>query len=181
MCQKIVLDYAFMGSSDEDENLAILVVKGRRTRMVFSRVVPRKGVVHDQSATQLLADLQLLGYSEVILKCDGEPALKAVQEKVNRHFEGTAGCENNPVGDSRATGAAERTVQAVGELIRVIWRGLEDRVGASLPGKHVVTAWLVEHVGDLISHYQVGDDGRTGYDRHVRVMLSSLVERYTKD
>ena len=87
MCQKIVFDFTFMGSSDEDENLAILVVKDGRTRMVFSRVVPRKGVFHDQSTTQLLADLKLLGYSEVILKCDGEPALKAVQEEVKRNFE----------------------------------------------------------------------------------------------
>ena len=29
---EIVIDYAFMGSSDEDENLAILVMKDRRTR-----------------------------------------------------------------------------------------------------------------------------------------------------
>ena len=70
---EIVFDYAFMGSSDEDENLAILVVQDRRTRLVFSHVVPRKGVAHDHSATQLLADLRL-GYNEVILKCDGEPA-----------------------------------------------------------------------------------------------------------
>ena len=91
---EIVFDYAFMGSSDEDENLAILVVKDRRTRLVFSHAVPRKGVVHDHSASQLLADLRLLGYNEVILKCDGEPALKAVQEEVKRRFEGTAICEN---------------------------------------------------------------------------------------
>ena len=71
---EIVFDNAFIGSSDEDENLAILVVKDRRTRLMFSHVVPRKGVVHDHSATQLLADLRLLGYNEVILKCDGEPA-----------------------------------------------------------------------------------------------------------
>ena len=158
---EIVFDYAFVGSSDEDENLAILVVKDRRTRLVVSHVVPRQGVVHDH-----LADLRLLVYNEVILKCDGEPALKAVQEEVKRRFEGTAICENSPVGDSRANGAAERNVQAVGEMIRVVRRGLEDRVGASLPGKHAVTAWLVEHVGDLISRYQVGDDGRTGYERH---------------
>ena len=54
---EIVFDYAFMGSSDEDENLTILVVNDRRTRMVFSHVVPRKGIVHDHSATQLLSDL----------------------------------------------------------------------------------------------------------------------------
>ena len=57
---EIVFDYAFMESSDEDENLAIFVVKDRRTRMVLSHVVPRKDVVHDHSVTQLLSDLKLL-------------------------------------------------------------------------------------------------------------------------
>ena len=76
-------------------------------------------------------------------------ALKAVHQEVKRRFEGTAICENSPVGDSRANGAAERTVQAVGDMISVVRRGLEDRVGASLPGEHAVTSWLVEHVGDL--------------------------------
>ena len=146
---EIAFDHAFIRSSDEDENLAILVVKDRRTRLVFSHVVPRKGVVHDHSATQLLADLRLLGYNEVILKCDEEPALKAVQGEVQRRFEGTAICEYSS-----------------GRQPRVVRQCLVDRVGASLPGKHAVTAWLVEHVGDLTSRYQVGDDGHVGKERH---------------
>ena len=76
------------------------------------------------------------------------------------------------------------TVQAVGEMIWVIRRGLEDRVGASLLGKHVVTAWLVEHV-DLISRHQVGNDGRTGYERHKGKLYTrdavEFGERYTID
>ena len=38
---EIVFDCASMGSSDEAENLAILVVKDRWTRLVFSHVYPR--------------------------------------------------------------------------------------------------------------------------------------------
>ena len=140
-------------------------MKDRRTRMVFSHVVSRKVVDHDLNATQQLADLKLLEWNGVIFTCDGEPALKAAQEEVKRRFSGRAICENSPVGDSRAIGAAERNVQAVGEVIRVVSRGFEDRVGASLSRKHAVTAWLVQHVSDLISPYHVGDDGRTGYDR----------------
>ena len=32
----------------------------------------------------MIKDIKKLGYSEVILKCDGEPALKSVQEEVKR-------------------------------------------------------------------------------------------------
>ena len=110
-----MFDNAFVGSSDEDENLAIFVVKNRRTRMVSLTLFHEKGVVHDQSATQLLADLKLLGYSEVILICDGRT-----------HFEGCA---------------------RRGETTLLRHSHLREQPGwrqpASLPGNHVVTAWLV--------------------------------------
>ena len=32
----------------------------------------------------MIKDIKKLGYSEVVLKCDGEPALKSVQEEVKR-------------------------------------------------------------------------------------------------
>eukprot|EP00974_Lingulodinium_polyedra_P086521 8383083-Lingulodinium_polyedra.AAC.1 len=64
------------------------------------------------------------GYSEVVLKCDGEPALKAVQDEVRRRFEGTAICDNSPVVDGRSIGAAERAVQSVGAV-----DGREKRIG----------------------------------------------------
>ena len=113
----------------------------------------------------MIKDLKKLGYSEVILKCDGEPALKSVQEEVKRKRPEPTILENSPVGDSRSNGAAERAVQAIGEQVRVLRRGLEQRLGLKLSGKHPVTSWLVEHAADLLSRYQVGDDGRTGYER----------------
>ena len=73
--------------------------------------------------------------------------------------------ENSPVGDSRANGAAERALQAIAEQVRVIRRGLEQRLELRLSGKHPVTAWLVERAADLLSKYHVGDDGKTGYER----------------
>ena len=69
------------------------------------------------------------------------------------------------MGDSRANGSAERAVQAIGEQVRVLRRGLERRLGLKVSGKHPVMAWLVEHAADVLSKYQVGDDGRTAYER----------------
>ena len=34
-----------------------------------------------------------------------------------------------------------------------------------MSGKHPVAAWLLERAADLLSKYQVGDDGKTGYER----------------
>ena len=56
-------------------------------------------------------------------------------------------------------------VQAIAEQVRVIRRGLEQRLDLRLLEKRPVTAWLVERAADLLSKYQVGDDGKTGYER----------------
>ena len=161
---EIVFDYGFMGAEGE-ETIAIQVAKDRRTRMIFAHVVPKKGITHEHGAAEMTKDIAKLGYNEVILKCDGEPALKNVQDEVKKQRAQKTILENSPVGDSQANGAAERAVQAVAEQVRVLRRGLEQRLGVRLSGKHPVTAWLVEHAADLLSKYQIGDDGKTGYER----------------
>ena len=161
---EIVFDYGFLGSEGE-ETIAIQVARDRRTRMLFAHVVPKKGFTHEHGAAEMIKDIAKLGYSEVILKCDGEAALKSIQDEVRKQRAEPTILENSPVGDSRANGAAERAVQALGEQVRVLRRGLEQRLGLKLSGKHPITAWLVEHAADLLSKYQVGDDGRTGYER----------------
>ncbi len=67
----------------------------------------------------LIKDLEKLGYDEVILKSDGEPALRAVQEEVRRRRGRTAILENSPPGESQSNGVAERAVRAVAEHVRV--------------------------------------------------------------
>lgn len=58
--------------------------------ILFNRGIPRKGLVLEHSAQELLKDLHKFGYHEVILMCDGEPALQCVQEGVGtrRKFSG---------------------------------------------------------------------------------------------
>ena len=51
---------------------------------MFAHVVPKKGFTHEHGAEEMIKDIKQLGYSEIILKCDGEPALKSVQEEVKR-------------------------------------------------------------------------------------------------
>ena len=102
--------------------------------MILAHVVPKKGFSHERGATEMINDIAKPAYNEIILKCDGEPALK-------------------------------RAVQAIAEQVRVIRRGLEQRLDLRLLEKHPVTAWLVERAADLLSKYQVGDDGQTGYER----------------
>ena len=92
-----------------------------------------------------------VGCSDVIPKCDGEPSLKRIWEEVKcRRTEPTI-LENSPMRHSCADGFAEGAVQAIGEQVRVLRRGLELRLGLKVSGRHPVMAWLVEHTADVLS------------------------------
>lgn len=52
--------------------------------MQFAHVVSRKVLAHEHGLKEMLKDVAKFGYHEVILKCDGEPALRSVQEVVQR-------------------------------------------------------------------------------------------------
>ena len=74
-------------------------------------------------------------FYEIILKCDGDQALKTSLEEVRRQRSEKTILENSPVGDRRANGAAERAVQATAEQVRVIRRGLEQRLETTSVGE----------------------------------------------
>ena len=162
---EIVFDYGFLGGKDDDETLAIQVARDRRTQMLFAHVVPRKGMVSEHGAVAMVKDIEKLGYKEVILKCDGEPAMKSVQEEVKRRRSDTTILENSVPGDSKSNGAAERAVKALGEQVRVLRGGLQSRLDLVIRSSHPVMTWLVQHAADCISKYQVSDDGKTAYER----------------
>ena len=119
-------------------------------------------MVHLRGATELVKDIEKLGYDEIILKSDNEPALRSVQAEVKPLGE------TSPFSRTHflvTVGAAERAVETVGEQVRVLRHALELRVGRRLPGHHRVTARLIEHAADMLSRFFVGDGGRTAYER----------------
>ena len=141
------------------------VARDRKTQMLFAHVVPRKGMISQHGADAMEKDIEKLGYKEIILKSDGEPAIRAVQEEVKRRRTENTLLENSPPGDSRSNGAAERAVKAVSEQVRVLRAGLQARLGMVLKGNHPVTTWLIQHAADCLNKYQVGEDGKTAYER----------------
>ena len=161
----VVFDYGFMGAEGEAETTPILVVRDVDSKMLFSHVVQRKGLIADHGVRQLVRDIERLGYHKVCLKCDGEPALTSMQHEVVKRRQFDTILENSPVGDSQSNGIAERAVQSVAQQIRVMRHSLQQKMGAVLPGPHPVTCWLVEHASDLLNKYQLGEDGRTAYQR----------------
>lgn len=73
--------------------------------------------------------------------------------------------ENSKVGQSASNGVAERAVQPISELNRVMRSCLQDHLKIGIPSHHPVIAWMLEHAGELIPSFQIGPDGRTAYER----------------
>ena len=57
---ELVFDYGFLGSEGED-TIAIQICRGRRARMLFAHVVPKKGFGHEHGAGEMIKDISKLG------------------------------------------------------------------------------------------------------------------------
>ena len=93
-----------------------MVAKDQRSKCVFPVPVPAKGLdAEEYGARQLLRVLDFLGYSEVMIKCDQESALRKVIESAKMHRgAGTqTGVQNSHVGDSQSNGLVERANRTV--------------------------------------------------------------------
>ena len=161
----VVFDYCFLATNDVKDTIPTQVMLDTRTQMLFGHVVPRKGMIDEHGCEQMIKDLEKLGYDEIILKCDEEPALLNIQDSVVKRRQRKTIPENSPVGDSQANGKAERAVQTLCAHVRVLKKGLENRCKKTFSSDHPIITWLVEHAADVVSRYQVGRDGHTAYER----------------
>ena len=155
---------------DDPEALKILVVKDSRSKSVFAHAVPQKGIDDKRFAVdQIVNDILWLGYSQVILKSDNEPAIvKLLKESLaSLKVSGLdqVGEEHSPPYDSQANGAVEAAVKQVRTRLRTMKLCLERRIGRRIPPRHPVMAWLASHVSAVIRFRVRGPDGKTPYER----------------
>ena len=64
--------------------------------------------------------------------------------------------------EHESNGSIENGVKG---LFRVHLLALDRKLGTEIPIDHPIVAWLVEFVGDVLTKYLVGLDGKTGYER----------------
>ena len=163
----VSMDYCFMGQ-DESKCLPILVVRDHASRFTFSQVVPCKGTGHLYCAKQLVANLEVLGHSRLLIKCDQENSIMdlrsvAIAECKKGGIDVLK--EESPTGESQSNSMVERAVQDVEGLVRVLKDQVEHNYNLVLDSKHPVLAWLVNHAGFLLSRFQLSADGLTSYER----------------
>ena len=117
-----------------------------------------------------------LGYEQVILKSDGEPAIKALKEAVQTdssmkiEVSGRQGepreqiiKEESPACDSRSNGYIESVIKGIQGKIRTMKDALESRIGIKLKDDHSSLPWLIRHAGFIKSRFNIDESGRSPY------------------
>ena len=187
----ISMDYAFVTPKgpivdegdegwDDPSALKLLIVKDSKSGSVFAHAVVQKGIDDKRFAVDMVVrDVLWLGYPQVVLKSDNEPAVVKVLQEALGALKVTgvqAGEEHSPPYDPQANGAVESAVKQVKGRLRTMKLCLERRIRKRIPPRHPIIAWMVTHVADLLRFRLRGMDGKTPYERvRLRPFSSRLV------
>ena len=93
---------------------------------------------------------------KVILKCDGEPAMKAVRDALGRYHGGVIIPEGPAVNESQSNGTAEEAGKTVREFVCVLNDQIEYHTKEDIGTMEVVVLWMVRWAAMLVSRFLKG-------------------------
>ena len=161
----INIDYKSFGQDIDDDKLTSIIMRDSRTGCTASHICESKGISDSWVVQKLVDDIDAWGYTDIIMKSDGEPALVKVVEEVKRRRKHSTIPQNPPAYDPQANGTAEHAVQDVMAQMRAIKLGLEQRTKMKVETNWRILEWMIEHASSLINMCLVGHDGKTPRSR----------------
>ena len=147
-------DYCFFKDKKNDRvNTATgLVTVDRKSGGVCAHVCPKKGAGGGWIVKQYVRDIKKFGYqSKVILRSDGEPAIKDLLSKVGEMRGAETILEQARKEDSKANGRPERAIQSVEKQTRVLKISTENSLGSGFSVDHPCFTLLVMHAADALT------------------------------
>ena len=133
-----------------EESITCVAVKEDRHRNIMSSVALKKGVEEPWAVERVVKFLDLLGYREITLKSDTEPAIIVFRNRVAALCKAEVTTEDAVKGDKESNGLIESAVM----LLRGIKCHIESRTQEPLGDESPVIPWLVEHTGCILSRCQ---------------------------
>ena len=166
----IAMDYFFMRMESSpnvqtmsEESITCIAVKEDRYQNIMSSVALKKGVEEPWTAERVARFIDLLGYREITLKSDTEPAIIAFRNRVAEACRAEVTTEDGVNGDKESNGLIENAVMLIRGIIRTIKCHIESRTQELISDESPITPWLVEHAGCILSRCQKGRDGKTPF------------------
>ena len=161
----VSMDYNEL-NEDSAKPQKIIVGKDEVTGNVFAHNVIAKGLVDDWISKRVVRDLEEFGRSDIILKTDGEPAIKAVQNRVQSLRQGRTVPRTPPAYNPQSNGPCEKAVQDVTAQLRAIKIGLEYRMKSKVHDDAPILQWALEHAVFVLNKLNVTkEDGMTPHER----------------
>ena len=168
----IAMDYFFMRmecspsvQTISEESITCIAVKEDRHQNIMSSVALKKGVEEPWTIERVVKFIDLLGYGEITLKSDTQPAIIAFRNRVTALCKAEVTTEHEVKGDKESNGLIENAVKPLRGIIRTIKCHIESRTQEPLSDDWPVIPWLVEHARCILSRCQRGRDGRTPFER----------------
>ena len=159
------LDEEMQQVDESAAKLKTMVMKDETTGNVYQHKIEVKGAGDEWLSKKMCRDLEELGRRDMILKSDGEPAIVAIQSKVQSMRPGRTIPRNPPAYNPESNGAIEKAVRDVTGQSRALKIGLEARLKATIPEVSAIMEWILEHAPFLINKFSVGHDGMTPHER----------------
>ncbi len=166
----MIMDYSSLNEEiqqveESAAKLKTMVMKDDVTGNVFQHKIETKGTGDEWLLKKMCKDAEELGRRDMVLKCDGEPAIVAVQSRIQAMRPGRTIPRNPPAYNPEANGAIEKAVRDVTDQSRALKLGLESRVKATIPESSAMMEWILEHAPYLINKFSLGHDGMTPHER----------------
>ena len=123
-----------------------------------------KGGPNDWVPKAMVKRLEEWGYGnkKVVLVSDGESSIVAVKNSMITLREPETIPEETPVGEPNAN-LAEGMVRRVREQARTIISQMESGTGGKINKDADIMQWAIRWAANLLSNYQVGEDGKTAF------------------
>ena len=149
------------------EKATILDVKDTLAGCIRAHWVPQKGTAGAPwIAKEVAKDMVIWGHGRCVFKSDQERSIVAVYNDLVKCREPYRTIPvHSPTGDSQANGLIERANRSVKAQVRTFVFALEGYLNVSIDFRHPIFAWIVVHAGFVLTHFEVGRDGRTPYER----------------
>ncbi len=160
----VSLDYQTL-NEDKDQSMKVIIGKDESTGNVLAHNVTCKGLADEWVIKRIVKDMEELGLGHAIVKTDGEPAIVAVQNRVQALRTGRTVPRNPPAYNPQSNGPCEKAVQDVSAQLRVLILALEARLNAAIDDDLPIVQWALEHATFVLNKYNVGEDGMAAYER----------------
>ena len=151
--------------SISEEPITCIAVKEDRYQNIMSSVALKKGVEEPWTIERVAKFIDLLGYREITLKSDTDPAIVAFRNREAEACKAEVTMEDAVKGDKESNGLIENAVMLIRGIIWTIKCHIESRTQEPLNDDSHVMPWLVEHAGCILSRCQKGRDGKTPFER----------------